>query len=90
MSLPWYYQDRLLNDRYGELLREAQHERRAREARGDEANSPTLPRLFNWLEEQAGAVRQRAARWTGRRKSLASQTRSYLDNPDPFKDCETC
>jgi hypothetical protein len=90
MPLPWYYQDRLVNDRPAELLREAENWRRAKEARGDEGSSPSLPRLFNWLGEQARTLLLRLERWAGKSKSLASQKHSYLNNADPFKDCVTC
>ena len=90
MPLPWYYQDRLVNDRPAELLREAENWRRAKEARGDTGRSPILPRLFNWLGEQARTLQLRPERWAGKSKSFASQKHSYLDNPDPSKDCVTC
>jgi hypothetical protein len=90
MPLPWYYQDRLLSDRPGDLRLEAQNERRAKEARGDAVSSSVLPRLFSWLNGKVGALRLQSESLTGRGRSLASQRHSYLDNPDPFRDCTTC
>ena len=90
MSLPWFYQERITEDRHAELLREAENWRRAKEARGDAASSPSLPRLFSWLGELASALQLQSERWAGKSKSLASQEHSYLDNPDPLKDCVTC
>ena len=90
MSLQWFYLERLTKDRHAELLREAENWRRAKEARGDAASSPSLPRLFSWLGELASALQLQSERWAGKSKSLASQEHSYLDNPDPLKDCVTC
>ena len=90
MPLQLFYLDRLAKDRHAELLREAENWRRAKEARGDAVSSPILPRLFNWLGQQAGALRQRSERWAGKSKPLGSQEQPYLDNPNPSNDCVTC
>jgi hypothetical protein len=75
----WYFDEKLSNLHHADLVREANNERRAKEARAEAVSSPILPRLFSWLGEQAS-----------KNKTLASQKLSYLDNPDPFRNCVTC
>jgi hypothetical protein len=90
MPLQSFFLDRLAKDHHAELLREAENWRRAKEARGDAVNSLILPRLFNWLGERAGALRQRSERWAGKSKSLGPQEQPYQDDPVPSKDCVAC
>ena len=90
MPLPWYYQERFLNDRPAELRLEAENERRAKEARGDRVSYPVLSRLFSWLRAEIRALQQPSVFSARKSKTLAAQQHSYLDNPDPFKNCETC
>jgi hypothetical protein len=90
MPLPWNIHEPLITDHYAELLREAQNERRIKEARGDETGSPAWPRLFSWLGEQVSSWRRRSEARTSQPQTLASQKQSYLDNPDPFRSCVTC
>ena len=90
MPLPWYYQERLLNDRPAELRLEAENERRAKQARGDQVSDPVLPRLFSSLIGKIGTLQQQLVSFASKSKTLAAQRLSYLDNPDPFRDCATC
>jgi hypothetical protein len=90
MSLQWFYLDQRAKERQAELLREAEEVRRAKEARGDAVSSPILPRLFNWLGEQASALQLRSERWAGNSQSLGSQEQPYVDNPNSSKDCVIC
>ncbi len=86
-----YLDENLAFDHNKELLREAQNARLARAAAaGNASRSPVLPRLLGWLGEQAGALSQQTEAWARKSRSLASQKLSYLDNPDPFKNCATC
>jgi hypothetical protein len=85
-----YIDEKLALAHHADLIRAAQDERRAREAQGGGESSPLLPRLFKWIDIHADALRQQTESWAGRTKSLASQKYSYLDNPDPFRNCVTC
>jgi hypothetical protein len=75
----WYFDEKLSKLHHASMLHEAREERRAREARSDTVGSPALSRWFRWLGELAG-----------KGKTLAAQELSYLENPDPFRDCVTC
>jgi len=90
MPPSWYIDEKLAVARQADLIRAANEERRAREAQGGSESLPLWPRLFHWMGTQADALRQQMEAWTGRTESLASQKHSYLDNPDPFRNCVTC
>jgi len=88
--LPWYYQDRLLSDRPADLRLEAENYRRAKEARRDQADNTVLSRIFSWLWAEIRALAERSMSFARKGKSLAAHGSSYLDNPDPYKNCQTC
>jgi hypothetical protein len=90
MSPSWYLNEKLARAHSVDMLRSAENERRASEAREGQISSPRLPRLFSWMGQQASALRQQSESWFAKYRSLASQKHSYLDNPDPFKNCSTC
>ncbi len=93
MPLPWYYQERLLEDRPADLRLEAENERRAKEARTATASHPVPSRLFSWLRAEITTLAQQSASLAskaGKGKSLAAHENSYLDNPDPYRNCQTC
>jgi hypothetical protein len=90
MSPSWYLSEKLAHAHYADMLHSAENERRASEAREGQISSPHLPRLFSWMGQQASALRQQSVSRVAKYRSLASQKHSYLDNPDPFKNCLTC
>jgi hypothetical protein len=90
MSRSWYLDEKVALAQQAEMRRIAHEERRATESQLGRASAPLLPRLFSWVDRQVDALRQQTEAWAGRGKSLASQKFSYLDNPDPFRNCQTC
>ncbi len=90
MPASWYIDEKLAFDHHADLLRIANEERRARKAQGGGESLPLLPRLFKWMGRLADGLRGQAGSWAGRTTSLASQKHSYLDHPDPSRDCVTC
>ncbi len=90
MPLPLYYQDLVVRDRPAELRLEAENYRRAKEAQRGQAHNPVASRLFSWLRAEIRALAERSLSFAGKEKSLAAQRNSYLDNPDPFRNCQTC
>ncbi len=90
MPPSWYIDEKLAFDHHADLIRIARDERRAREAQGDGERLPLLARLFKWIGRLTDLARQQMESWTGKTRSLASQKHSYLENPDPFRECVTC
>jgi len=90
MGPSWYVYEEVARSQHAEMLHIAQEERRAREAQRGQERAPLWPRLYQWLDQQAEPVRRRFTSWVSRATSLASQKYSYLDNPDPFRNCATC
>ncbi len=90
MPRSWYIDEKLAFDHHADLIRIAREERLAREAQDGGEGLPPLPRLFRWMGRLAAALRREIESRAGRTESLASQNHSYLENPDPFRDCVTC
>jgi len=87
MSSQWHVLEKLANYHHADLLREASRARLAKLAEGDSLQDPLLTRVFSWLGKQATAAEKS---WTAKSHTLTTKGRSYLDHPDPFKDCVTC
>jgi hypothetical protein len=83
----WYVQEKLAKYQHADLLQEASRARLAKLAKGDSRQEPILIRAFSWLGKLATAAEKSL---TAKRHTLTTKDRSYLDHPDPFKDCVTC
>ena len=90
MTTRWYVEEKVAFQHAAEMRREAENERLARVAEEGAAGPAALPRLFGWLGEHAGTLLRRAETRVARSGSLATQRLSYLDNPDPYRNCATC
>jgi len=89
MSTQWYFQDRIAQHDRSEALRAAKNDALAKRLQSNAPSSPARARVVGWLAAQVEAF-SLFSRWADRKRSLASQRFSYLENPTPYKNCATC